>query len=482
MRFPSSGGTLCRILCVLLLSAAAVLARPPNVVFILADDLGYRDLGCYGSKYYETPNLDRMASEGMRFTNGYACGPNCQPTRAALMSGQYGPRTGVYTSGRMDRFDWESRPLRPVENVPALPLDRITIAQALQRAGYRTGFFGKWHLGEEERHLPEHRGFDEALTSGGGYFSFKTEPSVPVPPDAYLTDFLTEHALDFIRRQGEKPFFLVLAHQAVHAPYEGKPELVEKFRKKAPEGKQNDPEYAAMIASLDESVGRVLSLLEEQGLAKETLVIFSSDNGGSGGYARESILKIDEVTDNRPLRGGEGMLYEGGLRVPYLFRWPGRIAAGSNCEAIVNSVDLYPTLLAAAGTPAPSKYVLDGENYLPLLTGTGTGKLQRDAIFWHFPGYIGAGGNTWRTTPGGAIRQGDWKLVEFFESNRLELYNLRDDVGEQHNLAAEQPERAQALHERMVQWRRQVGARMPTRNLDRQAPIEPKFSKQEYLR
>jgi arylsulfatase A-like enzyme len=440
-------------------------ADRPNVVFILADDLGYADLGCYGSKYYETPHIDGMAGEGVRFTDGYACGPNCQPTRAALMSGQYGPRTGVYTVGDINRFDWQSRPLRPVDNVTALPLEKVTVAQTLKNAGYATAMFGKWHLGNKPTHHPSRRGFDEAIATAGQHFDFKTDPPVEVAPGAYLADFLTDRAVDFIRRQRDKPFFLYLPHFGVHAPHEAKPELVEHFRTKAAVGGQHDPTYAAMIASVDESVGRILATLDEHGLAENTLVIFSSDNGGVGGYRRAGLEK-DGVTDNAPLRGGKGMLAEGGVRVPYVFRWKGKIAPGRMEATPIISVDLYPTLVELAGATPPADQPLDGVSCAALLT---EGKpLAREAIFWHFPGYLGAGRGLWRTTPGGAVRVGDWKLIEYFEDGGLELYNLKDDVGEQHNLAASETEMAQRLREKLNAWRKTVNAPMPTANADPQ--------------
>ena len=295
-------------------------AGKPNIVFILADDLGYTDLGCYGSKYYQTPNVDRMAQEGMRFTSGYTCGPNCQPTRAALMTGLYGPRTGVYTVGSIERFNWRSRSLRPVDNVEQLPLEKTTVAQALKKAGYATGMFGKWHLGQQGEHHPSRRGFDEAIVSMGKHFDFKTIPPVDYPEGTYLADFLTDKAIDFMRRNKEGPFFLYLPHFGVHAPREAKKELIEKFKARKPAGGHDDPVYAAMIYSVDESVGRVLKALEEFKLTENTLVIFSSDNGGVGGYVREGLKRAGDVTDNAPLRGGKGMLYEGGIRVPWIFR------------------------------------------------------------------------------------------------------------------------------------------------------------------
>lgn len=441
----------------------AAVVEKPNIVFILADDLGYTDLSCYGSKYYETPNIDRLASQGKRFTNGYTCGPNCQPTRAALMSGQYGPRTGVYTVGGIERFDWGSRPLRPVDNVQQLPLDRITIAEALKKSGYATAMFGKWHLGQQGKYHPSERGFDEAIVSMGQHFDFVTTPKVDYPPGTYLADFLTDRAVDFIRRHKDGPFFLYLPHFGVHSPRQAKPELIEKFTAKRGVGGHQNPTYAAMIASVDESVGRVIATLNELQLAEKTLVIFSSDNGGVGGYVREGLKKAGDITDNAPLRGGKGMLHEGGIRVPYIFRWTGKIAPATVSDEPINSVDLFPTLLAVAGAEPP-RQPLDGVSYANLLTAEGQTRLSREAIFWHFPGYLGAGEGTWRTTPVSVIRARDWKLLEFFEDGRLELYNLHDDLSESKNLASQMPDKVRELHMRLTAWRQDVGAPLPQPN------------------
>ena len=436
--------------------------KKPNIVFILADDLGYTDVACYGSKYYETPNIDRMAAEGTRFTSGQTCGPNCQPTRAALHSGQYSPRTGVYTVGGINRFDWSKRPLRPVDNIAQLPLEKITIADSLKKAGYATGMFGKWHLGNNGPHHPSQRGFDEAIVSEGKHFNIKTNPPTEVPEDEYLADFLTDRAVDFIDRHQDEPFFLYLPHYGVHAPYQAKKDLIAKFRDKKAAGGHHDPTYAAMIASVDESVGRVLAKLEELGLDDDTLVIFSSDNGGVGGYDDVGITKKMGITDNEPLRGGKGTLYEGGVRVPYVFRWKGAVKPGQTEATPINSVDLYPTLLELAGAEAPADYPLDGVSYAQLLKD---GKpLEREALYWHFPGYLGANGDQWRTTPAGAIRVGDWKLLEFFEDGRLELYNLKDDIGEKKNLATAEPEKTRELHEKLKAWRQEINAPMPQAN------------------
>jgi arylsulfatase A-like enzyme len=431
----------------------------PNIVFILADDLGWTDVACYGSKYYETPNIDRLATQGMKLTSYHNC-QNCQPTRAAIMSGQYGPRTGVYTVGGIDRFDWKSRPLRPVDNVEKLPLDCITIAQSLKKAGYATGMFGKWHLGEKGAYHPSQRGFDEAITSMGVHFNFVTQPPVEHAKDAYLADWLTDKSVDFIRRHKDGPFFLYLPHFAVHAPLEAKKELIEKFKLKPPVGGHRNPVYAGMIYSVDESVGRVMAVLDELHLADNTVLIFSSDNGGVGGYAREGI-KSKDTTDNAPLRNGKGSLYEGGTRDPFIVRWPGKVTPGSTCDVPAIHVDLYPTFLEIAGAAAPAGQVLDGESLVPLFRD-GSASLKREAIYQHFPGYLGGGGDTWRTTPVAIIEAGDWKLMEFFEDGRLELYNLHDDIGEKNNLAVGMPEKAKELLGKMLAWRAAIKAPMPT--------------------
>jgi len=448
---------------VLLAGGVGFAADKPNVVFILADDLGWTDPACQGSKFYETPNLDKLAAQGMRFTNGYTCGPNCQPTRAALMSGQYGPRTGVYTVGAIDRFDWKSRPLRPVDNVQQLPTDRTTLGQAMKSAGYSTALFGKWHLGQTGEYHPSRRGFDEAITSMGKHFNFATQPKVDVPEGAYLADWLTDKAVDFITRNKEKPFFLCLHHFGVHSPFEAKAELIKRFQGKPAVGGHHDPVYAAMLYSVDESVGRVMKTLDDLKLSDRTLVIFTSDNGGVGGYVREGIKAAGDKTDNAPLRGGKGMLYEGGVRAAYLFRWPGTIKPGTTCDEPINSVDLFPTLLALGGGKPPEKQPLDGVSYLSLLKGE-KATLGREALYWHFPGYLGAGQGSWRTTPAGTIRAGDWKLHEFFETGKLELYNLKDDPGERKDLAATNPAKRDELAKKLAAWREAVKAPMPTKN------------------
>jgi arylsulfatase A-like enzyme len=364
-----------------------------------------------------------------------------------------------------------------VDNVTQLPLDKITVAQSLKKAGYATAMFGKWHLGEGGAYHPGQRGFDEAIVSAGRHFDFVTHPPVEYPKGTYLADFLTDKAVDFIRRHKEAPFFLYLPHFAVHSPHDAKDNLIAKFKPKPPVGGHKNPIYAAMIASVDESVGRVVALLDELKIAENTLVIFSSDNGGVGGYVRERIKEAGDVTDNAPLRGGKGMLYEGGIRVPYIFRWPGKIPAGTTCDQPINSVDLYPTLLEVAGAEPPANYPLDGASYCKLLTSGGKTSLSRDAIFWHFPGYLGAGVGSWRTTPGGAIRSGDWKLQEYFEDGHLELYNLRDDLSQTNNLVAKLPDKSKELQARLAAWRQSIKAPMPTKNTEQGQPAPGKKGK-----
>jgi len=445
------------------LISGAESAKPmrPNIVFIMADDLGYTDVACYGSRYYETPNIDRLASQGMRLRNHHHC-QNCTPTRAAIMSGQYGARTGVYTVGGINRFDWSQRPLRPVDNVTQLPLDRAIFAQQLKLGNYATGMFGKWHIGQNGAYHPARRGFDEAIVSMGAHFDFKTSPPTDYPKGQYLADFLTDRAVDYIRRHQDHPFMLYLPHFGVHSPHHAKPELIEKFKNKPGVGGHNNPTYAAMIASVDESVGRVMQTLDELNLSDNTVLIFTSDNGGVGGYVREGIKKGGDITDNSPLRSGKGSLYEGGTREPLIVRWPGVIKADSTCDVPTIHVDLYPTFLELAQAPQP-EHVLDGESLVQLFKDP-SAKLKRDAIFQHFPGYLGAGQGFWRTTPVSLIQSGDWKLMEFLEDGRLELYHLRDDLGETRNLAKENPEKAKELHTRLVAWRQEVKAPMPTRN------------------
>ena len=457
----------------------SALPDKPNIVYIMADDLGYTDPACYGSKYYETPNIDNLASQGKRFLHGYSCGPNCQPTRAALMSGQYGPRTGIYTVGNIDRFDWQSRPLKPVENVVDLPLKKITLADSLKSNGYKTALFGKWHLGQQGEHHPSKRGFDEAIVSMGKHYDFVTIPKMAYPQGTYLADFLTNKAVNFINQNKEKPFFLCVHHFGVHSPYEAKKELIERFQKKQGVGGHNNPTYAAMLFSVDESVGKIIKTLNDLNLSKNTLVIFTSDNGGVGGYVREGIRQGGDKTDNTPLRGGKGMLYEGGIRVPYIFSMPGTIKPGTVSNTPICSVDLYPTLHEFSKSELPKSYKLDGESYLSQLLGDDSKSTKRNDLFWHFPGYLGAGGNTYRTKPVSVIRSGSYKLLEFMEDGRIELYNLIEDLGEKNNLASQMPDLKKELYDKLSAWRKDIKAPMPSKNIKGANTPEPPKKKKK---
>lgn len=457
----------------------------PNIIFILADDLGWTDAGCYGSRYYETPNIDKLALQGMKFSN-YHTNQNCAPTRAALMSGQYAPRTGIYMVGsaKAKGGDMQNLPLVAVENNNDLPLDKITIAQALKNKGYSTAMFGKWHLGNYEKNTsfhPSKRGFDEAIETHGSHFKFNTSPETARQSDDYLADWLTDKAVDFIQRNKEKPFFLYLPHFAVHSPIQAKKDLETRFSAKPSVGGHSNPAYAAMIYSLDESVGRIMKLLMDLNLEQNTIVIFSSDNGGVGGYdGPGGLIRLNEqlgnakkakvkgeghITDNAPLRSGKGSFYEGGTRAPFIVKWPGKIKEGTVSDIPCIHVDLYPTLLEISGTEKPANYPLDGESLVPVFRDSGL--LKREAIFQHFPAYLGAGSNQWRATPISTVISGEWKLMEFLEDHSIELYNLSHDIGEKHNVASQNPEKSKYLLDLLNQWRENIKAPMPKINLDK---------------
>jgi len=433
--------------------------RKPNFVFIFIDDLGWTDVnfmrpfaGLSRQGYYETPNIDRLAAGGVVFTNAYSNAPNCAPTRACLMSGQYGPRHGVYTVGTAERGPAKLRKLIPIPNKTYLEPRIVTIAEALKAAGYRCACIGKWHLGDRHPYRPADQGFDVVF--------HRSRRSHFTDDGQYLTDVLTDHALRFIEDNRHRPFFLYLSHHAVHTPLQAKPELIDKYKRKSPVGGHGNPVYAAMIESVDQSVARVLQKLDELALRNDTVVFFFSDNGG---YAN--------ATSIEPLRGSKGMLYEGGIRVPLVIRWPGRASPGTVCHVPVIGIDFYPTMLEMAGLQRPGSGVLDGESLVDLLDpgsprfAKRVAQLQNRPIYWHFPAYLepyNASQWPWRTTPAGAVRQGDWKLIEFFEDGKIELYNLRQDISEKHNLAARLPDKAKQLHALLRRWREDVGAPVPT--------------------
>ena len=465
-------------------NAHAASTRAPNIVYILADDLGWTDLGCQGSKYYETPNIDRLAAQGMRMQRYYNS-QNCAPTRAVLMSGQYAPRTRMYTVNTLERGEPGERRMHVPEVETRLALDRFILPQALKAAGYTTGMFGKWHLGNDEAYHPGRRGFDEAIVSDGRHFDFTTIPATPYPKGQYLADFLTDRAVDFISRHKEKPFFLSLPHFAVHTPIHAKEDYVAAWMKKPVKGTHWNPTYAAMIQSLDESVGRVLAKLDELKLADNTVVIFSSDNGGLGGYySTEAPSEKKGFTDNAPLRGGKGTLYEGGIRVPFIVRWPGVVRGGATSEVPVAHIDVYPTLVDIARSKPKAGTVLDGVSFKALLENP-SARFSREAIYWHFPGYLESYVHPtgWRTSPVGAIHAGDFKLLEFFETGKVELYNVREDIGEKQDLAARMPDKARELRAKLATWRTSIGAHMPTMKtaaeLAAPSPAAPKKGKKK---
>ena len=427
----------------------------PNIVLFYIDDLGWKDVGFNGSIYYETPNIDAMAEAGVIFTDAYANAPNCAPSRASLMTGMYPPRHKIYTVASAARGKEENRKMIPVENQVTLDLEYVTLAEGLQSAGYTTGHFGKWHLGDVG-YFPEDQGFD--VNAGGhhrgsppgGHFSPYKNPTLSDGLEGeYLTDRLTDEALRFIDDAGEDPFFLYLTHYAVHTPIQGKETLVQKYEEKSPDGGQQNATYAAMMESVDESVGRVLDKIDALGQSENTLVIFYADNGGA-----------IQATSNEPLRGYKGMLYEGGIRVPLAMKWLGQIPAGRIDNTPVIGVDLYPTFAEIAGFELPT--IQDGVSLQPLMRGTG--QLDARNLYWHFPAYLEKAGpmtEPWRTTPVAGIRRGDYKLIEFFEDDVLELYNLREDMSETTNLADQQPEKVTDLHNMMLAWREAVDADMP---------------------
>lgn len=435
---------------------------PPNIILINIDDMGWRDVGFMGSEFYETPNIDRLAESGMIFTNAYATASNCAPSRACLMSGQWTPRHGIYTVGTSERGKSRDRKLIPAENQTTLPDEMITIAEVLQDAGYRTCQAGKWHLGDDSRD----QGFD--ISIGGthdGHPNSYYPPYGNVPLDApngeYLTDLVMDKAIEFVHRAASKPFFLYYSPYAVHTPIHPVDSLFFKYVGKQPWMGQQHAGYASMIDNLDRNIGNLIHVVEEEGLSDNTLIIFTSDNGGHFG-----------ITKQRPLRAGKGSYYEGGIREPFAIAWKGKIDGGQQSEVPVSNLDLYPTMLEAAGL----KKLLRDEASLPL-DGTSllshlikNRKIRERPLFWHFPIYLEAyvsedyetRDSLFRTRPGSVVRMGDWKLHQYFEDGGLELYNLREDVGERVNLVESNPEKTQELLLILEEWREGTGAPVPT--------------------
>lgn len=457
-------------------SLLAATARPPNIVFFLADDLGQRDLGAYGSTFYETPNLDRLAKEGAKFTDAYAACPVCSPTRASILTGQWPQRTGItdYIGAPMTPDAWK----RNTKSLPAPYADRLaltapTVAKALKAAGYATFFAGKWHLGPEG-YWPENQGFDVNMGGhdrggpygGKRYFSPYGNPRLTDGPDGeHLPDRLATEAVKFIQAKRDEPFLVYFPFYSVHTPLMARPDLQKKYEEKrarlglkAEWAREHERDvrlvqehavYAGMIDAMDQAVGKVLAGLEAAGLKDNTIVIFTSDNGG---------LSTSEgwPTSNLPLRGGKGWIYEGGIREPLIIRWPGVTTAGSVITTPVSSPDFFPTFLEAAGAKPARGQVMDGRSLVGALKGAAQ---PERALFWHYPHYGNQGG-----APAAAVRRGDWKLIEWQEDGRVELFNLAADLSEKNDLAAREPQRVAKLKAELHAWQKDVGAKFPISN------------------
>jgi len=425
-------------------AAEPAAGRGPNIVFLLIDDMGWPDVGCYGHRFHETPVIDRLAAQGMKFTDFCAATPVCSSTRSTIQTGQYSARTGI--------TDFIPGHYRPFEKLIVPPIEHRlkegieTPGSVLEAAGYTTGYFGKWHLGPQ----PEQVGYAVTERQLGQDFR-KWRGGKPRGPKSI--DFLTDATLWFIEQNKDRPFFVTLSHHAVHIPVEANAATTAEYRNKPkpPEG-VNHPVYAAMVEDLDTSVGRVLAKLDELGLADNTVIVFTSDNGG----LRKIYTGVGElVSTNAPLRDEKGTLYEGGIRVPLIVRWPGVVRPESVCDEPATTADLLPTFCDVASAPLPEQPI-DGVSLVPLLEDADA-TLDREAIYFHYPHYH-------HSRPAGAIRAGDFKLIEFFDDGSLELYNLEEDLGETKNLTAEKPGLAAKLQKQLAAWRERVGARMPTPN------------------
>jgi arylsulfatase A-like enzyme len=459
--------------CAATASPAAAEAAKPNFVFFLVDDLGWADVGCFGSTFYETPNIDRLAAGGMKFTQGYAACPVCSPTRASILTGRHPVRVNItdWIPG-MNASRAKLAKFEHVEDRDNLALEEVTIAEVLRQHDYQTYFAGKWHLGDEG-HWPEDQGFDRNVGGNskgsppGGYYAPWKNPTLQAnSPDEYLTERLTEESLRFLdQREADRPFLLYLSYYNVHTPITPYKKRIEHFQEKAAaefktptpyidehdgrsRARQDNPEYASMISAVDQSVGQILAKLEQLQIADNTVVMFFSDNGGL------CTVRGSGPTSNLPLRSGKGWLYEGGVREPMIVRAPGVTKVGSVSHVPVVSTDFFPTMLALADLPASPELHADGVSLLPLLSGQG--ELAPRTLYWHYPHYHGS---TWK--PGASLRDGDWKLIEFYHDEKVELYNLADDPGEQHDLSESKPEKTKELLDKLHAWQQQMNASMP---------------------
>jgi arylsulfatase A-like enzyme len=435
-------------------------SQKPNILLINIDDMGWRDVGFMGSEYYETPNIDALAADGMIFTNAYAAAANCAPSRACMMSGQWTPRHGIYTVANSARGKSKTRKLIPTKNKEYMPSENLLIPEVLKEAGYSTCHAGKWHLTDD----PLLCGFDmniggsHAGNPGSYYPPYKNVASLSAPSDDYyLTNLVMDKTLDFLNSVDDRPFFMYYSPYAVHTPIQPVKSLLSKYKNKPEWNGQNNAKYATMVENLDIQIGRMISNLKESGKLENTFIIFISDNGGHYG-----------VTKQWPLRSGKGSYYEGGIREPMFVRWPDKIREGSKTDIPVTNLDFYPTILEVAGIKKPGNKILDGKSILPVLSGQD--KLKERPLFWHFPIYLQAymkeGDQTqdplFRTRPGSAIRFGDWKLIQYFENNAIELYNLKTDLSETNNLSESNPEKVKELLGMLEHWRKDTNAPVPT--------------------
>lgn len=478
---------MCSVGALLAGAAETAAARKPNVVFILADDLGWRDTALYGSDYYDTPNLARLAARGMRFTQAYAASPLCSATRSSIMTGQWPARTGITSAScHGDAVRLEAQlarkaapwmPAVPAADATRLDTDHYTLAEAFRDAGYRTGHFGKWHLGREP-YTPLEHGYGEDVPHwpgpgpAGGYvapWAYPEASGFKGEPGEHIEDRMAREAARFIREHRDQPFFLSYWCFSVHGPWGGKPELIAEYAAKAdPDSPQRNATYAAMVRSLDDAVGSLLDTLEAEGLTEDTIIVFASDNGGNDFVSFEGV----PVTSNAPLRAGKGSIYEGGTRTPLIVVWPGHTPAGiRNDQAIVSSVDYYPTLAEICGIELSPEQRLDGVSIASALTG---GELDRGAIYCHYPHNTPATGQYAATY----VREGDWKLVRTYFAgpnggHQYELYNLRDDIGETRNVAADREDKVRSLDARIDRFLAETGAVVPIANPDRDPSAEP---------
>ena len=433
--------------------------KPPHIILFYADDLGWMDLGIQGSPYYETPNIDQIAQNGMRFTNAYANAANCAPSRACLMTGVYPPRHGIYTVGKPDRGAAENRKLIPATNNTILDTTLPSLPSQLKQQGYKTAIAGKWHLSND----PLDYGFDANF--GGyqaghpnSYFSPYSNPFLEDGPEGeHLPDRLAKELVDWIKQQKDNPFFVYFPFYSVHTPIQARTDLEEKYKGKSPGQYHDRADYAAMIEAMDQAVGRVMTAMDQLELLENTIVVFTSDNGAYG-----------PATLSRPLRGSKGMYYEGGIRVPFLVQWPKTIGKGIIESRPIIGMDLFPTFIELSGGTVPS--FTDGQSLVSLFQGRA---IPDRSLFWHFPAYLqmykkdrafeDSHDKPWfRTTPVSLIRKGDWKLLEFFEDGSIELYNLKKDIGEQQNLAAQETLKKEELYQELQNWQAQLKAAIPT--------------------